>query len=53
MKTYHNEVESQKLHQNFFWSFLKKVVRLRKMAILQPSFSNELSLQLKIIKKLF
>ena len=33
-------VESQKLHQKNFWSFSNKVVRFRKITILQPSFSN-------------
>ena len=33
--------ESQKLLQKIFWSFSNKVVRFRKIAILQPSFSNK------------
>ena len=46
-------VESQKLHQNFFWSFLNKAVRFRKIAILQPSFSNKLFLKLNLSKNDF
>ena len=40
-------VESQKLHQNFFG------VRFRKIAILQPSFSNKLFLKLNLSKNDF
>ena len=46
-------VESQKFHQKSFWSFLNKVVRFRKIAILQPSFSNELFLKLNLSKNDF
>ena len=46
-------VESQKLHQKFFWSFSNKVVRFRKIAILQPSFSNKLFLKLNLSKNYF
>ena len=46
-------VESQKLHQKFFWSFSNKVVRFRKIAILQPSFSNESFLKLNLSKNDF
>ena len=55
MKTYHNEanIESQKLHQKFFWSFSNKVVRFRKIAILQPSFSNKLFSKLNLSKNDF
>ena len=55
MKTYHNEANTsgtQKLHQKFFWSFSNKVVRFRKIAILQPSFSNKLFLKLNLSKKM-
>ena len=34
-------MESQKLHQKSYWSFSNKVVRFRKIAILQPSFGNK------------
>ena len=58
MKTYHNEantstVELQKLHQKKFWSFLNKVVRFRKITILQLSFSNKLLLKLNASKNDF
>ena len=53
MKTYHNEANSQKLHQNSFWSFSNKAVRFRKIAILQPSFSNKLFLELNLSKNDF
>ena len=46
-------VESQKLHQKNFWSFSNKVVRFRKIAILQPSFSNKLFLKLNLLKNDF
>jgi len=46
-------VESQRLHQKNFWSFLNKVVRFRKNAILQPSFSNKLFLKLNLSKNYF
>ena len=46
-------VESQKLHQKNFWRFLNKVVRFRKIAILQPSFSNKLFLKLNLSKNEF
>ena len=45
-------VESQKLHQKFFWSFSNKVVRFRKIAILQPSFRNKF-LKLNLSKNYF
>ena len=43
-------VESQKLHQKIFGGFSNKVVRFRKIAILQPSFSNKLFSKLKLSK---
>ena len=43
-------VESQKLHQKNFWSFSNKVVRFRKIAILQPSFSTKLFLKMNSSK---
>ena len=46
-------VESQKLHQKIFWSFSNKVVRFRKIAILQPSFSNKLFFKLNLSKNDF
>ena len=46
-------MKSQKLHQRFFWSFSIKVVRFRKIAILQPSFSNKLFLKLNLSKNDF
>ena len=45
MKTYHNEANTSgitKIASKFFWSFWNKVVRFRKIATLQPSFSNKL-----------
>ena len=57
MKTYHNEanttVESQKLHQKNCLSFLNKVVRFRKITILQPSFSNKSFSKLNLSKNDF
>ena len=41
MKTYHNEADTSgitKIASKIFWSFSNKVVRFRKIAILQPSF---------------
>ena len=46
-------VESQKLHQKISWSFLNKVVRFRKIAILQPSFSNKLFFKLNLSKNYY
>ena len=46
-------VESQKLHQKFFSSFSNKVVRFRKITILQPSFSNKLFSKLNLSKNDF
>ena len=46
-------VESQKLHEKNFWSFSNKVVRFRKVAILQPSFSNKLFLKFNLSKNDF
>ena len=52
MKTYHNEDNKKKktkiASKFFFWSFSNKVVRFRKIAILQPSFSNKLFLKLNL-----
>ena len=52
MKTYHNEANPSGItkiaSKNFFWSFSNKVVRFRKIAILQPSFSNKLFLELNL-----
>ena len=56
MKTYHNEANTSgitKLHQKIFWSFSNKVVKFRKIAILQPSFSNKLFLKLNLSKNDF
>ena len=53
MKTYHNEANASgitKIASKFFWSFSNKVVRFRKISILQPSFSNKLFLRLNLSK---
>ena len=47
------QVESQKWHQKNFWTFSNKVVRFRKITILQPSFSNKLFLKLNLSKNVF
>ena len=51
MKTYHNEANTSgitKIASKCFLKFLNKVVRFRKIAILQPSFSNKLFLKLNL-----
>ena len=56
MKTYHNDANTSgitKIASKFFWSFSNKAVRFRKIAILQPSFSNKLFLKLNLAKNDF
>ena len=53
MKTYHNDANTSgitKIASKFFWSFSNKAVRFRKIAILQPSFSNKLFSKLNLPK---
>ena len=53
MKTYHNEANTSgitKIASKYFWSFSNKVVRFRKVAILQPRFSKIIS-KIEFIKK--
>ena len=42
-----------KIASKKFWSFSNNVVRFRKIAILQPSFSNKLFLKLNLPKNDF
>ena len=56
MKSYHNEANTSgitKIASKFFLDFFEQIVRFRKIAILQPSFTNKSFLKLSLSKNDF